>query len=207
VERVLIVAEPPFVMRTMRLALSQTSGLELVGVCNPRKPLRARLLELRPQIVLIEDAGRPQVTLELVRDADELVPDAKRLVLAPSMNCDWLDDAIDAGADAVLCKTLHPVVLGTLLRETLRGNIVQRVRRARPADAGCPLTAREIQILGLVAQGHTNSHIARELWVTEQTVKFHLRNTYRKLGVANRTEASAYAYMNDLLAPQLQVAT
>ena len=47
--------------------------------------------------------------------------------------------------------------------------------------------------------GHTNSRIARTLWVTEQTVKFHLSNTYRKLGVANRTEASRYAHINDLL--------
>jgi len=51
-----------------------------------------------------------------------------------------------------------------------------------------------------VAQGYTNGKIARELWVTEQTVKFHLSNTYRKLGVANRTEASRYAYVNDLMA-------
>ena len=52
----------------------------------------------------------------------------------------------------------------------------------------------------LVAQGYTNGKIARELWVTEQTVKFHLSNTYRKLGVANRTEASRYAHLNDLIA-------
>jgi DNA-binding CsgD family transcriptional regulator len=58
---------------------------------------------------------------------------------------------------------------------------------------------REKEILGLVAEGHTNGQIARLLWVTEQTVKFHLSNTYRKLGVANRTEASHYAHVNNLM--------
>jgi DNA-binding NarL/FixJ family response regulator len=71
----------------------------------------------------------------------------------------------------------------------------------------CPLTTRELEILRLAAQGHTNSAIARQLWVTEQTVKFHLSNTYRKLGVANRTQASRYAHMNDLVAPYEQLAS
>ena len=66
---------------------------------------------------------------------------------------------------------------------------------------------RELEILKLVSEGHTNGRIARELWVTEQTVKFHLSNTYRKLGVANRTEASRYAHMHDLVMPREQLAS
>ena len=61
------------------------------------------------------------------------------------------------------------------------------------------LTAREREILRLVSDGLTNGQIARELWVTEQTVKFHLSNVYRKLGVSNRTQASRYAHMNGLM--------
>ena len=68
----------------------------------------------------------------------------------------------------------------------------------RPA-AHSPLTTRELETLRWVAEGHTNAWIARKLWVTEQTVKFHLTNIYRKLGVANRTEASRYALVNDLI--------
>jgi DNA-binding NarL/FixJ family response regulator len=61
------------------------------------------------------------------------------------------------------------------------------------------LTPREIEILQLVAEGHSNSKLARMLWVTEQTVKFHLSNIYRKLGVANRTQASRFAYAHGLV--------
>jgi DNA-binding NarL/FixJ family response regulator len=78
--------------------------------------------------------------------------------------------------------------------------VVHRFERRPPAtDGDCPLTLREREILGLVAGGATNGDIARTLWVTEQTVKFHLSNTYRKLGVANRTQASHYAHVNHLV--------
>ena len=69
----------------------------------------------------------------------------------------------------------------------------------RPATAGFVLSGRELEVLKLVAAGSTNREIARKLWVTEQTVKFHLSNIYRKLGVANRTEASHYAHTNGLV--------
>jgi DNA-binding NarL/FixJ family response regulator len=70
-------------------------------------------------------------------------------------------------------------------------------------DVGAPtaagLTKREVEILRLAAEGYSNSELARMLWVTEQTVKFHLSNVYRKLNVANRTEASRWAQLHGLL--------
>jgi DNA-binding CsgD family transcriptional regulator len=66
-----------------------------------------------------------------------------------------------------------------------------------PEDVG--LTRRELEILQLVAEGDSNAQLARMLWITEQTVKFHLSNIYRKLGVSNRTEAGRWAQLNGLL--------
>jgi DNA-binding CsgD family transcriptional regulator len=65
--------------------------------------------------------------------------------------------------------------------------------------SGSDLTRRELEILRLMSEGLSNAELARMLWVTEQTVKFHLSNIYRKLGVANRTEASRWAQLNGLL--------
>ena len=125
------------------------------------------------------------------------------------MDSDWLEQAFEAGAQAVVSKTVHPVSLGTLLREISHGNVVHRFEKRPVAviEDDCPLTDRELEILQLVAEGHTNGRIARELWVTEQTVKFHLSNTYRKLGVANRTEASRYAHLHNLTAPRERLAS
>jgi DNA-binding NarL/FixJ family response regulator len=97
--------------------------------------------------------------------------------------------------------------MALLVREIAAGSVFHARRAAevepphvREAVAG--LTARELEILQLMAAGMTNSGIARQLWVTEQTVKFHLSNTYRKLGVANRTEASHFAHTYGLLEPR-----
>ena len=109
-------------------------------------------------------------------------------------------------AGAVALGSVHPVALGTLLREISQGNVVHRhqVRPVAAQEHDCPLTQRELEILRLVAEGHTNGHIARQLWVTEQTVKFHLSNIYRKLDVTNRTEASRWAQINGLLSTEVE---
>jgi DNA-binding NarL/FixJ family response regulator len=72
-------------------------------------------------------------------------------------------------------------------------------------DDGSELTRREREILALVAEGSSNGTVARKLWVTEQTVKFHLSNIYRKLGVSNRTAASRWAHDRGMLAAEQSV--
>ena len=74
------------------------------------------------------------------------------------------------------------------------------LRRGNVASGDAPaLTQRELEVLRLVAAGAPNSRIAAQLWITEQTVKFHLSKVYRKLGVSNRTAASHHAYVHGLL--------
>ena len=73
---------------------------------------------------------------------------------------------------------------------------------AEPATDHSSLTDREREILSFVASGATNAEIARKLWITQQTVKFHVSNVYRKLEVGNRTEACHYAHVNGLVAPR-----
>ncbi len=200
-KRLMIVADHSFVVQAIRLALRQTAGFQVVGFFDGRGSVRDALLQLQPDIVLVDDMEETENALARLREVAE-IPDAKALLLTMRMEPEWLDQAFTAGAHAVISKTVHPVSLGTLLREISQGNVALRYEpqaAAAPAE-DCPLTDRELEILRLVAEGHTNGRIARELWVTEQTVKFHLSNTYRKLGVANRTEASRYAHLHSLTA-------
>ncbi len=208
-KRLMIVADHSFVVQAIRLALRQTAGFQVVGFFDGRGSVRNALQELRPDVVLVDDMQEADNALARLREVTEEAPNAKSMLLTLQMDSDWLEQAFDAGAQAVVSKTVHPVSLGTLLREISHGNVVHRFER-RPAavvEEDCPLTDRELEILKLVAEGHTNGRIARELWVTEQTVKFHLSNTYRKLGVANRTEASRYAHLHNLTAPRERLAS
>ena len=207
-KRLLIVADHSLVAHSIRLALKQTSGFQVVGVADGRLTAQDALLSLQPDVVLVDDMYDPRAdpgrdvdhALVRLREAAEHVPQAQRLLLTQRMDESWMNDVFDAGAHAILSKSMHPVSLGTTLREVVRGNVVHRFeRRPSAAVTDCPLTLREKEILALVAEGATNGQIARTLWVTEQTVKFHLSNTYRKLGVANRTEASHYAHLNNLV--------
>ena len=79
-------------------------------------------------------------------------------------------------------------------------SVTKSVVATRAAPRHHELTTRELEILRLAASGNSNRRIAERLWVTEQTVKFHLSNVYRKLGVTNRTEASHLAHMDGLVA-------
>jgi DNA-binding NarL/FixJ family response regulator len=201
-KRLMIVADNSFAAQSIRLALRQTAGFQIIGFVDGSVPISARAAELAPDIVVVDDMQEHEHALTRLEELTALVPQAKRVFLTLRTDDETFDAAFDAGAEAIISKAVHPVSLATLLREISRDTVIHAPRRAAVAKASrsqCPLTDRELEILRLVARGYTNGRIARELWVTEQTVKFHLSNTYRKLGVANRTEASRYAHVNDLL--------
>ena len=196
-----VVADHPMVVRAIRLALRHTAGFRVVATVDGRASARARLAELRPEVVLVDEMCQRANALARMGEAVQEAPEATVVLLSSGLDGAALDDAFEAGAHAVISRRLHPVTLGTLLREVVHGNVVH-APRARRVDARAPshgLTARELEVLRLVAQGRTNGRVAEALSVSEQTVKFHLCNIYRKLGVGNRTEASRSAHLHALL--------
>jgi len=126
-------------------------------------------------------------------------------VLSDRADAREIDDALAAGASTFVVKTAHPDDLGAAVRQTFEHSVYlaggRAVAQPRPRDIepAADLTRRELEILRLVAEGHSNAGLAKMLWVTEQTVKFHLSNIYRKLDVANRTEASRWAQLHGIL--------
>jgi DNA-binding NarL/FixJ family response regulator len=154
--------------------------------------------------------------LALIERARAAQPGVRPIVLSMHTDPQVIDAALVAGASAYVVKTAHPEDLASAVRQAFSHSVYLAGRRAaEPTAAEKPkvddspgLTRRELEILRLVAEGHSNAQLARMLWVTEQTVKFHLSNIYRKLDVANRTEASRWAQRNGLLqdAPTLALA-
>jgi DNA-binding NarL/FixJ family response regulator len=201
-KRLMIVTDNSLAAQSIRLALRQTSGFKVIGYFDGRASIETYAANEGADIILVDDMQEPEHSLARLEELTALCPNAKRVFLTMRMDDESLTEVFAAGANAVISKAVHPVSLATLVREISRDTVVHMLPRtpAKTLRSDCPLTDRELEILRLVAHGYTNGRIARELWVTEQTVKFHLSNTYRKLGVANRTEASRYAHMNDLLA-------
>jgi DNA-binding NarL/FixJ family response regulator len=165
----------------------------------------------QPRLLTLElDAppGEPD-GFEVIRRARILAPNLRSIVLSAHHDTAHLDAALAAGAAAYILKTAHADDVASAVRQAFEPSVYVAGRPRRMPVSAPPaqrtakrpggLTRRELEILRLVAEGHSNSQLARMLWVTEQTVKFHLSNVYRKLGVSNRTEASRWAQVNGIL--------
>jgi DNA-binding NarL/FixJ family response regulator len=206
--RLMIVADDPMSASALRRAFRATAAFDVVdGYAEGRGPCTAAAIAQRPDVVVIDQMESPADTLARIAELRATLPDAKIILLPGRMEPAWLAETAAAGIDAAIAKTFRLEGLGALVREVTAGNVFHAFdaapAAARPAAVSAlpafpALTGRELEVLRLVAAGAPNSRIAAQLWITEQTVKFHLSKVYRKLGVANRTEASHHAYVHGL---------
>lgn len=197
--------------------LVQTLGLEVAAKFTASSAAAASMEDLRPDLLVtcIEmPAGEPD-GIALVRDACQRLPELRAIVLSADDDAGLVDAAFAAGAQAYVLKTAQPDDLSSAIRQAFLHSVYFADSRVppgapepRPDTHDAPgLTRRELEILQLVAEGHSNAELARMLWVTEQTVKFHLSNIYRKLDVSNRTEASRWAQLRGIVPPRAAPAT
>jgi DNA-binding NarL/FixJ family response regulator len=199
--KALIVADHTLAAEAIRRELRHAGACEVLGYVDGRRPCAHSVAAARPDVVVIDEMSPQTPLMTRIQEIRAALPDVKILLATVCMDERFLADASAAGVDAAVAKTMHPGSLGVLVREVARGNVFHTFAPAaieRSSDE-FGLTARELEILRLVAGGLSNARIAAKLWVTEQTVKFHLSNVYRKLGVGNRTEASHHAHMHGLL--------
>jgi DNA-binding NarL/FixJ family response regulator len=208
-ERTAVVLDQQPLWLTALEELLQRVGVSVVATASLPEQAVALIEEHRPDLLIAgldsTDAD-PTAALACIRRAKDVSPATKSIVLSGSDEPEEIDAAFEAGATVYCVKTAEPDDVASAIRQAFRHSIYLAYNRpaarpvSRPADGPQPdLTKRELEILRLVAEGHSNSQLARMLWVTEQTVKFHLSNVYRKLDVANRTEASRWAQLHGLL--------
>jgi DNA-binding NarL/FixJ family response regulator len=197
----------PLWLEAVELVLSRVD-VEVVGKATATDAALALLEQHQPDIFVVEikAAEETMEAFALPRVAAERAPDTKTIVLSENEERVFIEGTLQAGAVAYVVKSVHPDDLATTIRQvfehsvylppTVSTNGVEAVARARERT---PLTRRETEILQLTAEGYSNAQMAKMLWVTEQTIKFHLSNIYRKLDVANRTEASRWAQLHGML--------
>jgi len=201
--RVLVADDHRLMVEGTKQALERAGGFEVVGEAVNGVQVLPLVRRLKPELVLL-DLRMPQMDgLTCLAKIRKEFPDVKVAILSVSQDPGLIQTALKRGASAYIVKSIDPDDLAAALRQALDGNVFTTAgvtedpgeRAAR--DAG--LTDRELVIVRAVARGLSNEAIAKELWVAEQTVKFHLTNIYRKLGVSNRTEAARYAFEQGLV--------
>ena len=199
--RVLIVDDHAVVRQGLRTFLSLQDGIDVVGEASDGREAIAAAQRLRPDVVLM-DLVMPRVDgVQAMRELRDHVPGARVIVLTSFLEDDRLLPAIRAGAAGYLLKNVEPSELARAVRTADAGDaLIDPAVAARLVDALAsdhrpeqPLTAREQDVLDLVARGYANKRIARELGIAEKTVKTHVSHVLAKLGVSDRTQAALYA--------------
>ena len=189
----------------IRNALSLADDIEVVGVTQSGGEVKGLVDRERPDVVLL-DHRMPDVDgLTCLKQIKRDHPDMKVVMLSASEDPNQIREALQAGASAYIGKRINPDDLASALRQVVAGVVYHQSTfsgedgHAAGPPHGSDLTERERTMLEAVSRGLSTKAISRELWISEKTVKFHLTNIYRKLGVHNRTGAMRYAFEHNLI--------
>jgi DNA-binding NarL/FixJ family response regulator len=190
----------------------ERNGFAVVSTAVTEPHALQLLREHRPSVLVFEPEACVSAPTRFIEVALREVPGLKMIAVSQAEDSGSITECLSAGVFAYVLKSAHPEDISLAARQAIQQSIhfapgragtrhLAAVNTMRPdsLDDGSDLTRREREILALVAEGSSNGTVARKLWVTEQTVKFHLSNIYRKLGVSNRTAASRWAHDHGLL--------
>lgn len=209
--RTLIADDHGIVRAGIRLLLERQPGVEVVAEASDGVEAVEQALATRPDLCVL-DVGMPRMTgLQATREIRSHLPATHVLILSMHDDERYLFEALKAGAagyvlkreaDHALVGALHAVASG----EPFLTNAAERTLIRRWMDEGSsgplePLTAREQQVVKLIAEAHTNTQIATTLHLSEKTVESHRANVLRKLGMRDRVELVRYAIRRGLVEP------
>jgi DNA-binding NarL/FixJ family response regulator len=185
-------------LQGLRRSLELDGGFEIVGEAYDGAQVLPLIRRTSPDVVLL-DLHMPGLDgIGCIARIRRAHPEVKVVMCSMESATEQVQAAFLAGACGYVVKTVEPRDLAPAIRQAITGTAFQPVGVTMSDDTriarSAGLTHREIEILRCVARGKSNKTIGRELWVTEQTVKFHMSNIFRKLSVTNRTEAARWAF-------------
>lgn len=212
--RVLLVDDHVLFRQGIRFGMASRHDMEVVGEAGDGQEAIERARETMPDVILM-DIQMPRLNgMEATRRIKREMPHVKILILTVSDDEQDLFEALKAGASGYLLKNLTANDLFDRIRVAAQGEIIlssivaghilhELGCRAQPgsaaAELGEALTARECEVLERVVQGMSNNEIAGQLFISEGTVKNHLKNILEKLHLSNRIQAAVYAVRHGLV--------
>jgi len=194
---VLVAEDHPLMIEAIKIVLAESEDFEVVGVTESGMGVAGLVEQVQPDLVLL-DLELPELHgLDVVRSLSASDSPAQVVLFSAHEEPELIEAALRAGASAFITKRIDPRDLPAALRQALEPTLFQPVHSPALVDgkaAPVELTEREMDVLNALTDGLSNKAIGKRLWLSEQTVKFHLTSIYRKLGVSSRTEAIATAY-------------
>jgi DNA-binding NarL/FixJ family response regulator len=200
--KVLIADDHRLMLAGVKRALDGEKDIKVVDEVSSGTQVLPAVARTNPDVLLLDIRMPGMSGLECLERVRGRYPDVRVIMLSAHGDEEHVESARAKGASAYVVKSVDPVDLPAVIRSVIDGaDFAEYGRKAAPAETGSAagLSARELTILEALGRGLSNLEIAKELWVSEQTVKFHLRNIYRKLDIASRTEAVRYAYQHGLV--------
>jgi DNA-binding NarL/FixJ family response regulator len=205
-----VVADDHSLFRDGITSLLEAAGYEVVEQCGDGQEAVEAVKRLQPDLVLLDISMPKMGGLEALELIKAELPDTRVVILTVSDDDDDLFATTRAGANGYLQKDLDASEFLEMLAGLERGEAaITRKTAARlmsafqdlskQEDDDNQLTKREIQLLGWMVEGYSNKAIAQQLFISENTVKYHIRNILQKLDVHNRTEAVSYALREGLV--------
>jgi DNA-binding NarL/FixJ family response regulator len=209
---VLLADDHPIVMHGLRDLLNAEADFRVVAEVADGAAAVQRAMEDDIDLAIL-DVSMPRMTgLQAAGELSRRRPQLRILMLSMHENEQFLFEALRAGASGYVLKTAVDRDLVHACRATMRGEtflyagavtalVRDHLERARSGEAVDPLTARELEVLKLVAEGHTSEEIAELLVISRKTVDRHRANMLEKLGMRDRVELTRYAIRRGLIAP------
>jgi len=207
--KVLFVDDHEMVRIGVSSYLSAQSDIEVVGEADNGKTAVQLALSLRPDIILMDLVMPEMDGIEATRQIMEEWPEAKIIIVTSFLDDEKVYPALEAGASSYMLKTSKASEIAEAVRATFEGQSVLepevtgkmmvKMRQKKQVLLHEELTAREMEILLLMAEGKSNQEIADQLFIAIKTVKTHVSNILSKLEVQDRTQAVIYAFKHSLV--------
>jgi DNA-binding NarL/FixJ family response regulator len=208
--KLLVADDHKLMISAVRAALGGAADIEIVGEAETGSEVLPLVGRTAPDVVLLDLRMPGMDGLRCLELLHERHPSVKSIVMSGNDDQGAVDASLARGAVAFIHKTIDPGDLAAVIRQAIAGNVFIAVSNPAPVEAArtdLDLTPRETEILHALVDGHSNKQIAGQFWLSEQTIKYHLTNIYRKLQVSSRTEAVRQAYEHGLIEnPVLRVA-
>ena len=215
--KVLIADDHPVVRVGLRNMLQSDGHVKVIAEAKDGMEALNMVRTLRPDILLLDLAMPKMPGMDALRELTGDATNTRTIVLTGSIDKRQILEALQLGARGVILKDAVLDHLSACIRAVMQGqywlegrpvqNLVQvlhdlAAQTAPPPRKTFGLTARELEVVGLITEGSTNKHIAQTFGISEETVKRHLTNIFNKLGVGNRLELALFAINHNLLPPE-----